>query len=46
MALSIAEARQILGPESDRLSDDEIQRILEHLYVLANEVLDLFEDER
>lgn len=44
MTISIAEARKILGPDADRLSDGDIQKILESLYVLANDVLDLFED--
>lgn len=44
MTISIAEARNTLGPDTDRLSDEDIQKILESLYMLANDVLDLFED--
>ena len=43
MAISIDEARAHLGPESERLSDAEIQAILEGLYVLANDLLDLYQ---
>lgn len=41
MALSIAEARELLGKEAERLSDEDIQRILESLYILADELLEL-----
>lgn len=40
MALSIPEARDILGPDGEGLSDDEIQSILISLSILAKDLLD------
>lgn len=45
MAISIPEARNILGSDAEGLSDDEIQRILTSLYVLAKDLLDGSDDE-
>lgn len=38
--ISLEECRKILGKESDVLSDDELQKILDQLYMLCNRVLD------
>ena len=38
--LSPAQARELLGPKGEGLSDDELLRILAELYALAGIVID------
>ncbi len=45
MAISISQAREILGSDAEALSDEEIHKILEGLYLLANDLLDGSRDE-
>lgn len=40
MALTIAQARELLGPDGDDLSDEEVESILASISWLASELLD------
>lgn len=40
MAVTVEQAREILGSEYDELTDDQIRRIIEDLYYLANQLCD------
>jgi len=44
MAISIAEAREILGSEADGLSDEQVGEVLAALYAFAAELLDMQEE--
>lgn len=40
MSISVEQARQVLGEEFNEYSDEEIQKVLDDLYYLANSLYD------